>query len=65
VIDKRISSGKTTSYYLELEPWGPFAEPEEAKISRDEYESVAVGDSVRTALKPGLLNTKWYYVITD
>lgn len=62
VIDKEISSGKSTSYYLVVEPWGPMIEKDKFTVSEQEYNSYSIGENVVMYLQDGLLETKWYYV---
>lgn len=65
VIDKEVSSGKSTTYYLNLKPWGPRTEPERVSVTRDEYEATDKGDKVDIYLRQGLLGTPWFYVVTE
>ena len=64
VLDKRISSGKTTTYHLKLSSWGPRTEAEEVSVERDLYKYIEAGASVEVHLKPGLLEVLWYWVST-
>jgi hypothetical protein len=65
VTDKEISSGKSTSYYLTLKPWGPRTETERVSVTKDEYEATVKGDTVDIYLRRGLLKTPWFYVVTE
>jgi hypothetical protein len=65
VIDKEISSGKTTIYYLTLKPWGPRDKIERVSVTRDEYEASDKGDTVDIYLRQGLLKTPWFYIVTE
>ncbi len=65
VTDKEISSGKSTTYYLTLKPWGPRTETERVSVTKDEYEVTAKGDTVDIYLRQGLLKTPWFYVVTE
>lgn len=62
ITDMRISTGKTTSYYIELKPWGPVAETEDVSISKGLYESLGVGESVNIYLQNGKMNIPWFSV---
>lgn len=62
VLDKRVSHGKSTSYYLELEPWGPRQEAKSVMVPRTLYLSVAVGDPVCVWLRSGALHSPWFFV---
>jgi len=59
VCDKRMSTGKLTTYYLDLNPWGTLAEAQEVKITRDEYESIQKGDSIVVTQHAGYLTIPW------
>jgi hypothetical protein len=64
VRSKRVSSGRSTSYKLDLAPWGPGPTQEagDVSVSRRLYESVKRGDSVCAALRPGAMGVSWYVV---
>ena len=64
VTGKHESTGKTTTYYLELPPWGPQSGPNEVTVQRDLYRNVAAGDTVCLWVYPGLLHVQWYRVTT-
>ena len=59
VVDKRVSSGKTETYYLALSPQEVPAELNEVMVSRDFYEKINVDDSVRVYLKEGRYRIPW------
>lgn len=62
ILDMRIDSGKTTLYYIELEPWGPVTENEEVSISKSLYQRLRVGESVNIYLMNGKMNIPWFSV---
>ena len=62
VLDKRISRGKSTSYYLTLSPWGRFEEGKEVTVSKSFFGGVNVRDSVNVYLKKGKWDLRWYWV---
>lgn len=62
VLNKRSSSGKHTSYYIELAPWGSQTESEEVSISSEIYNRIQAGDTVRVNLKRGEFDIPWFYV---
>ena len=52
-----------TTYLLQLGPWGPLPlTNDEATISKQDYQRLHVGDSVRVALHTGYLNIPWFKV---
>ena len=64
VLAKRISSGRSTTYYLQVGPWGPRTEPNEVSASRSLYQAVPVGQNVCVLLWKGALGAPWFVVRT-
>jgi hypothetical protein len=62
ILDKHISSGKTTTYYLTLSSWGPFEENTDVTVTSDQYESFYPGNEVIVYQHPGVFRIPWYYV---
>lgn len=62
VLSKRMSSGKHTSYYVELTPWGNQTEAEEVSIDSDLYDRFEAGDSAYVYLKQGRFDVPWFEV---
>jgi hypothetical protein len=61
VTGKHYSSGRSTTYYLSLERWGPFRSPVHSmQVSRSLYTSVNAGDQICVELHAGLLHAAWY-----
>jgi hypothetical protein len=56
------TSGKSESYYLKLEPWGPRTAAEDVDVDRDFYGTVSAGDTVCVLLFSGALDVRWYVV---
>ena len=63
VLDKRISSGKRTSYYLKVAAWGPVATAEDVEVSSEYYDQIQPGQQVDIALHNGRLEVPWFTVI--
>ncbi|WP_426061287.1 hypothetical protein [Hymenobacter sp. B1770] len=63
VLGKHYSSGKHTSYYLNVTAWGPVATAEDVQVSRDYYQQVQEGQKVTIALMPGRLGVPWFTVL--
>jgi hypothetical protein len=55
-----VSHGKSTTYTLSLQPWGPQAQPSNVDVSQSFYDSVKVGDLICVELHPGSLHAPWY-----
>lgn len=64
VLNKRISRGKSTSYYFILSAWGPHRSFDEISVSRALYERVEVTQHVNVYLNKGRLQIPWY-MVTD
>ena len=62
VIEKRISKGKHTSYYLKISPWGPRKGQEEIDVGRSIYNRYDTGDSVQIIVKQGRFEIPWFFV---
>ncbi|HWN74879.1 MAG TPA: hypothetical protein VNO13_03995 [Candidatus Udaeobacter sp.] len=62
VIHKRISSGRSTTWYLRLTPWGPPDHPAEVSVHSSLYNSVQPGQTVCVYLYPGALKIPWFEV---
>jgi hypothetical protein len=65
ILEKTVSKGKTTSYYILLTPWGPRSEAKKVSITRSEYDRAEVGEEVQIFLKDGLLNIPWFYLAVN
>lgn len=62
VVQKRISRGKTNSYYLQLSPWGPRRTEQEVDVGRLVYERHGIGDKVDVIVRQGRLGIPWFRV---
>jgi hypothetical protein len=62
VLNKHTSSGKTTTYYLEVGPWGPRVAAEDVTVTEETYDHIMPGDSVRIYQSPGRLGVPWFVV---
>jgi hypothetical protein len=62
VVDKEISAGKTSTYYLKVNPWDIRSEIEKIKVSEDDYNSIAIGKEVMIYQMRGLFETPWFFV---
>ncbi|TKG94298.1 hypothetical protein EYV94_13520 [Puteibacter caeruleilacunae] len=63
VLEKRISTGKHTSYYLKIDKWGPQNEIEEVSVSKSMYEKKKIGDSAIVYFNTGALDIPYYMVV--
>ena len=62
VTGKHMSSGKSTTYYLRLEPWGPETTSQDVSVPSSLYDYADVGVTVCVDLYPGSLRIPWYEV---
>lgn len=60
VLGKHVSHGRSTTYYLDLEPWGPINTTSRLSVSARSYTTTGVGDAVCLKLRDGALNAAWY-----
>jgi hypothetical protein len=61
--NKHESHGRSTSYYLDLGPWGPMQVTNSLSVSESAYERASIGDQVCLDLRPGVLRVQWYQVV--
>jgi hypothetical protein len=59
---KHIVRGKTTTFELDLAPWGPRVNPNKLRVARETYDSVQRGDVVHLTVQSGALGVQWYYM---
>jgi hypothetical protein len=60
VVDKRVSRGKTVTYYVEVAPWASAqGKPPELVVSRQRFERLQVGMSVGIGVRRGALAIPW------
>jgi hypothetical protein len=64
VLGKHVRRGRGwTTYDLELGPWGPRRQPEDAAVPRNVYDAVEPGDVVLVRAKAGALRMPWFKVV--
>lgn len=59
---KRVVSGRSDTYYLQVAPWGPVEADSEVSVPADLYGAVQPGELVCMTLHPGRLGAQWYRV---
>jgi hypothetical protein len=64
VVDKHASTGKRTTYYLKLSPWGRKIKAEDVNVDSELYHRCYEGKTVSVNVRQGRLNAPWYF-ITD
>ena len=60
VVGEHKVHGKSTTYYLDLAPWGPFNSTNKLSVRQSEYLQTQNGEAVCLALHPGYLHAPWY-----
>jgi hypothetical protein len=63
VLRKRVSHGRSTSYYLVLSPWGPLKSPHQLSVPGRTYRSLQIGDEVCLSVHPGTLRAPWFQLV--
>jgi hypothetical protein len=63
VQDKHENHGRSTSYYLDLGPWGPIQRSNDVSVSHTIYNTAFIGEQVCLELHPGLLHVQWYRMV--
>lgn len=64
ILDKRISSGKHTSYYLKLTAWGQQKEIDEVSVGKGLYNRVEIDNEINIYFRNGKLEIPWF-IVTD
>lgn len=64
ILDKRISSGKHTSYYLKLTAWGQQKEIDEVSVGKGLYNRVDIDNDINIYFRNGKLEIPWF-IVTD
>jgi hypothetical protein len=60
ITDKYISTGKTKTYNITIEPWGPVTETEDIIVGKSFYENAKKGQRIYLNLKGGAWGFKWF-----
>jgi len=62
VLGKRADNGRTTTYYLQVAPWGPRHHSDEIEVPRALYAAITPGQPVFIRLYSGALRLPWFSV---
>lgn len=62
IVGKSISSGKHTTYNLNLSAWGPVKSSKKVDVPKSVYDSHAVGGYADVILRHGRFEIPWFYV---
>ncbi len=62
VLEKRVSGGKTTTYYLRLTPWGPRRNADDVSVGKAFYDRIQVKDDVQVYLRKGRFSIPWFVI---
>jgi len=62
VLDKHVTKGKSTTYTLNLSPWGPQQKEDQVDVSSRFYDKVSVNDEVLIRYKKGRFRIPWFII---
>ncbi len=65
VLNKHVTTGRSTTYYVKLAPWGPVAEADDAQVTREQYEQIQIGKEVYVGEMPGIMKIPWFFISLD
>jgi hypothetical protein len=60
VANKHTSSGRSTTYYLDFDAWGPFKGANSVSVPESVYGAAQPGDTVCFLVYPGALHAAWF-----
>jgi uncharacterized membrane protein len=60
---KHVSHGRSTSYHLDLAPWGPMQWRNDVSVGYGIYKKISIGEVVCLEVHPGLLRVRWYRMV--
>lgn len=60
VANKHVVRGKSTTYYLDFDAWGPFDGPNKVSVPYSVYEAAEPGITVCFEVYPGALHAVWF-----
>lgn len=63
VVGKHVSRGRSTTYYLDVAPWGPVEEKDRISVSYSDYKKASAGDTICLGMHPGTLHASWYRIV--
>ncbi len=59
---KRVVNGRSTTYELKLNPWGPRHDGSTVSVSPAIFKVIQPGDIVTLQVRRGALGVRWYQV---
>jgi hypothetical protein len=62
VLGKRVSHGKSSTYYLRVTAWGPISEDADVSVSAGRYQATRIGDRVCVFLGSGAFRIPWFQI---
>jgi len=62
VLDKHVSSGRHTTYYLTFDTWGQRTAPEDVSVPSSIYGATQAGETIDVYVKKGTLGSQWFFV---
>jgi hypothetical protein len=65
IIQKEISKGRSTTYYIIVTSWHDAEKIEKVTINSEEYNLTSIGDEIAIAEMKGFFGTPWYFPIVQ
>ena len=64
VLNKKTKRGRKgrRRYLVTVAPWGHHFDKESISITKSQYDELAIGETIKIDLKPGLFGIPWYYI---
>jgi hypothetical protein len=62
ILDKRKSSGKTTTYYFKVSPWGERQDSNDVRVGSQRYNEYDIHDTATVRVYKGRLGIEFYVV---
>jgi hypothetical protein len=62
ILGKHVDHGKSTTYYLDPEPWGPEHKARSFEVGGTTFGAIGIGDTANIALRRGALGVQWFYL---
>lgn len=65
IVQKEISTGRSTTYYIIVTSWHDAEKIEKVTVNAEEYNLTSVGDNIAIAEMKGFFGTPWYFPVVQ
>lgn len=65
VVDKKIGSGRVTTYDVIVGPWSHETKPRKLGVTERQFDKLKKRDRVLLHIRQGFFGTPWLYVVTE